>query len=50
VSEHDIGHADKTVVQQRGKYIRFERLHESCETGNVSKQRRDLPALTGGAF
>ena len=45
VGEHDVGHADEIIVQKRTENVRFERLHQCREAGNVREQRRDLAAL-----
>lgn len=46
VCEHDIGHGDEIVVEERAKHVGFERLNQRREAGDIGKQRCDLAALS----
>ena len=46
VCEHDIGHGDEIVVEERAEHVGFERLNQRREAGDIGKQRCDLAALS----
>ena len=43
--EHDFGHADEIVVEQRAEHVRLERLDQRGEARNVGEQGGDLATL-----
>ena len=50
VGKHDVGRAGQIFVEKWAKHVRFERLHQRREAGDVREQRCDFPALPSKVY
>src|SRR6185312_3928099 len=47
VKKYNVGHTREVVVQQRSENAWLQRLHQRSKSGDIGKERRNLPALAG---